>query len=261
MIGALFVAKTGLAAQDTSLSTISNNLANVSTIGFKKDRAIFEDLLYQVQRQPGAQSTQDTQLPSGLQLGTGVRTVGTQKVQTQGSLQITDGQLDMAINGRGFFQITLADGSTAYTRDGQFQIDSNGLVVNSNGLALSPAITVPANTLRITIGENGTVQAQQDGQSTLTTIGNIQTADFVNPAGLLAIGGNLFRETTSSGTPQTGTPGASGFGAVLQNTLENSNVSVVEELVNLIQTQRAFEVNSKVISNVDDTLRFLNQQT
>ena len=214
MLPALWVSKTGLSAQDMNLTTISNNLANVSTTGFKRDRAEFQDLLYQIRRQPGAQSSQDSQLPTGLQLGTGVRIVVTSKMFTEGSLQTTEQPLDMAVNGRGFFQILQPD---------------------------------------------GTVSVTVSGDPTPQVIGNIQTADFVNPAGLQAIGNNLFLETGSSGAPQVGTPGLTGLGTVLQNTLENSNVSVVEELVNMITTQRAYEMNSKVISTADQMLSFITQ--
>ncbi|KAF1052608.1 MAG: Flagellar basal-body rod protein FlgG [Stenotrophomonas maltophilia] len=259
MLPALWVSKTGLAAQDMNLTTISNNLANVSTTGFKRDRAEFQDLLYQIKRQPGAQSTQDTQLPSGLQLGTGVRIVGTQKNFTAGSLQTTDNPLDLAVNGRGFFQVTMPDGTTAYTRDGSFHLDSTGQIVTSNGNALNPAIVVPAETQTFTVGEDGTVSVTTAGTATPTVIGNIQTADFINPAGLQAMGNNLFLETASSGAPQVGTPGLNGLGTTLQNTLENSNVSVVEEMVDMITTQRAYEMNSKVISTADQMLSFITQ--
>lgn len=259
MLSALWVAKTGLSAQDMNLTTISNNLANVSTTGFKRDRAEFQDLLYQVRRQPGAQSTEDNQLPSGLQLGTGVRIVGTQKNFTEGSLQTTDQPLDMAINGDGFFQVTMPDGTISYTRDGTFHLNSDGQVVTASGFPLEPSIVVPAETQTFTVGEDGTVSVTTAASSTATVIGNIQTASFINPAGLQASGTNLFSETASSGAPQTGTPGLNGLGTVLQNTLENSNVSTVEELVNMITTQRAYEMNSKVISTADQMLSFVTQ--
>jgi flagellar basal-body rod protein FlgG len=259
MMPALWVSKTGLAAQDMNLTTISNNLANVSTTGFKRDRAEFQDLLYQIRRQPGAQSSQDTQLPTGLQLGTGVRIVGTAKQFTQGGLQTTEQPLDLAVNGRGFFQILQPDGTVSYTRDGSFHLDSNGQMVTSQGFALEPAIVLPAEVQSLTVGEDGTVSVTVSGNPTPQVVGNIQTADFVNPAGLQAIGNNLFLETGASGAPQVGTPGLTGLGPVLQNTLENSNVSVVEELVNMITTQRAYEMNSKVISTSDQMLGFLSQ--
>lgn len=259
MLPALWVSKTGLSAQDMNLTTISNNLANVSTTGFKRDRAEFEDLLYQIRRQPGAQSSQDSELPTGLQLGTGVRIAGTQKIHTQGSLQTTEQPLDLAINGRGFFQVLLPDGTVSYTRDGSFHLDSDGQVVTSQGFALEPAIVLPAEVQTFTVGEDGTASVTTVGNPTPQVVGNIQTADFVNPAGLQAIGNNLFLETAASGAPQVGTPGLTGLGVMLQNTLENSNVSVVEELVNMITTQRAYEMNSKVISTADQMLSFITQ--
>ena len=259
MLPALWVAKTGLAAQDTNLTTISNNLANVSTTGFKRDRAEFQDLLYQIKRQPGAQSTQDSELPSGLQLGTGVRIVGTQKNFTAGSLQTTEQPLDMAINGRGFFQIMQPDGTTAYTRDGTFHLDSNGQIVTASGFTLEPAIVVPADAETFTVGQDGTVSVTVPGNAAAQIIGNLQTADFINPAGLQAQGGNLFLETASSGAPQIGTPGLNGFGLTMQSMLETSNVSTVEEMVNMITTQRAYEMNSKVISTADQMLSFVTQ--
>ena len=259
MLPALWVSKTGLSAQDMNLTTISNNLANVSTTGFKRDRAEFQDLLYQIRRQPGAQSTQDSQLPSGLQLGTGVRIVGTQKMFTAGSLQTTEQPLDLAVNGRGFFQILQPDGTIAYTRDGSFHLNSDGQLVTSNGAALEPAITLPTEVRTFTVGEDGTASVTTAGNATPQIVGNIQTADFINPGGLEAIGNNLFLETASSGAPQVGTPGLTGLGTIEQNTLENSNVSVVEEMVNMITTQRAYEMNSKVISTADQMLSFISQ--
>ncbi|MCQ6258853.1 flagellar basal-body rod protein FlgG [Pseudomonas sp. Q11] len=259
MLPALWVAKTGLSAQDTNLSTISNNLANVSTTGFKRDRAEFQDLLYQVKRQPGAQSTQDSELPSGLQVGTGVRIVGTQKNFNAGSLQTTEQPLDMAIDGRGFFQILQPDGTTSYTRDGTFHLDSNGQIVNASGFALEPAIIIPNDAQTFTVGRDGTVSISVAGNPAAQVIGNLQTADFINPAGLQAVGNNLFLETAASGAPQVGTPGLNGFGTTLQNTLETSNVSTVEEMVNMITTQRAYEMNSKVISTADQMLSFVTQ--
>lgn len=259
MMGALWVSKTGLAAQDTQLRTISNNLANVSTVGFKRDRAVFEDLLYQVQRQPGGQTTQETRLPSGLQLGTGVRVVGTQKQFTEGNLQITEQPLDLAFDGRGFFQILLPDGTVGYTRNGQFHLDAEGRVVTAEGYPLEPAIQLPENAESITVGEDGTISALVRGEVAPLELGQINPVDFVNPAGLQAIGGNLFRETAASGAPQLGTAGENGFGAIQQGALEGSNVSVVEELVNMISTQRAYEMNSKVVSTADQMLQNLSQ--
>ncbi|BAN53229.1 MULTISPECIES: flagellar basal-body rod protein FlgG [Pseudomonas] len=260
MLPALWVAKTGLSAQDTNLTVISNNLANVSTTGFKRDRAEFADLLYQIRRQPGAQSTQDSELPSGLQVGTGVRIVGTQKSFVAGSLQTTENPLDMAVNGRGFFQILQPDGTVSYTRDGTFHLNSDGQIVTANGYALEPAVVVPNDAQTFTVGQDGTVSITTAGNPAAQVIGNIQTADFINPAGLQAIGDNLFLETAASGAPQVGTPGLNGFGTTQQQTLENSNVSTVEELVNMITTQRAYEMNSKVISTADQMLSFVTQQ-
>ncbi len=259
MLQALWVSKTELAAQDLNLTTISNNLANVSTTGFKRDRAEFQDLLYQIRRQSGAQNTDTYKLPSGLQLGTGVRIVGTQKQFTEGSLQTTEQPLDMAINGDGFFQILMPDGNLAYTRNGEFHLDENGQIVTANGYPLDPAITLPNDTQTFTVGEDGTVSVTVPGNAAAQVLGNIQTAKFINPTGLQAMGNNLFSETASSGAPQTGTPGLNGLGTVLQNTLENSNVSTVEELVNMITTQRAYEMNSKVISTADQMLSFITQ--
>ncbi len=259
MHAALYVSKTGLAAQDMQLTTISNNLANASTTGYKRDRVVFEDLLYQIVRQPGAQATEESQLPSGLQLGTGVRVAGTQKQFTYGSLQITDQSLDLAIDGRGFFQIQQPDGAISYTRAGQLHLSGDGEVVTANGLLLEPSITLPPNADRLTIGTDGIVSAFIPGNPAPQILGNIQTVDFVNPAGLQAIGSNLFLETASSGDPITGTPGENGLGQVKQGMLENSNVDIVEEMVNMITTQRAYEMNSKVVSTADQMLQFVTQ--
>lgn len=255
----MWVAKTGLDAQQTRMRVISNNLANVNTTGFKRDRAVFQDLIYQNIRQVGAQNTQDTQLPTGLALGTGVRTVATEKLHTQGNLTQTGNSLDMAISGRGFFQVLTPDGTIAYTRDGSFQLNSDGQMVTSNGYFLEPAITIPQGTQSVAIGEDGIVTVQLTGNNAPVQIGQVQIADFINPAGLQATGNNLFLETASSGAPQTGTPNQNGLGAVNQGMLETSNVNVVEELVNMIETQRAYEMNSKAISTADQMLQFINQ--
>jgi flagellar basal-body rod protein FlgG len=256
---ALYISQTGLSAQDKQLSALSNNLSNVATNGFKRDRVVFEDLLYQIYRQPGGNSTQDTLLPSGMQMGTGVRTVGTQKMFTQGSLQTTEETLDVAINGRGFFQIQMPDGTIAYTRDGQFQMSSEGQLVTTNGLIVAPGISIPINASTVTIGTDGTVTSVIAGETASTQVGNLTLVDFANPAGLQAMGGNLFRETIASGSPQESTPGQNGLGMVEQGMLENSNVDVVEELVNMITTQRAYEMNSRVISTADQMLQFISQ--
>ena len=254
---ALWIAKTGLDAQQTQMAVITNNLANVNTTGFKRGRAVFADLLYQTVRQPGAQSSQDSQLPSGLMLGTGVRSVATEKLFTQGNIVQTGNQLDLAVNGRGFFQILLPDGTRAYSRDGSFQLSANGELVNSNGYALDPGITIPEQTQSVTIGADGTVSVLVAGESSPTEVGQLQLADFINPAGLQPMGENLFLETAASGDPQAATPGEDGVGTLVQGSLESSNVNVVEELVNMIETQRAYEMNSKAIATTDEMLAFV----
>ncbi len=259
MIRSLWIAKTGLDAQQTQLDVISNNLANVGTAGFKRSRAVFEDLLYQTLRQPGAQSSQQTQLPTGLTLGTGVRPVATEKVFTQGNLQQTGSNLDVAVNGAGFFQVQLPDGTTGYTRDGSFHLDAQGQLVTSSGYALQPAITIPANALTITVARDGTVSVTQPGQATPTQVGALQLANFINAAGLQSQGENLYIETAASGTPTTNTAGTNGLGTLSQGYVETSNVNVVEELVNMIQTQRAYEINSKAVQTSDQMLQRLSQ--
>ncbi|MBQ0833792.1 flagellar basal-body rod protein FlgG [Marinobacter sp.] len=259
MLPALWVSKTGLSAQDTNMSTISNNLANVNTTGFKRDRAVFQDLLYQINRQPGGMNTQNSELPSGLQLGTGVRVVGTAKQFSQGNLQVTEQPLDLAVNGRGFLQIQMPDGQTAYTRDGQFQLNADGDVVTPDGYLLQPNINVPDNATTITIGKDGTVSAITDDQAAPVNLGQITLVGFINPQGLQAIGNNLFKETNASGDPAEGEPGLAGLGALEQGMVESSNVQVVEELVNMITTQRAYEMNSKVVSTADQMLQFITQ--
>ena len=259
MIRSLWIARTGLDAQQTQLDVISNNLANVSTNGFKRGRAVFEDLLYQTLRQPGAQSSQQTQIPSGLQLGTGVRPVSTARIFTQGNIQKTDNSLDVAVQGNGFFQVLLPDGTTGYTRDGSFQKDNQGQIVTADGYPVQPNITIPANALTVSIGTDGTVSITQSGTAATTQIGSIQLATFINPGGLQSIGQNLFLETASSGAPPPNTPGTNGAGIVNQGYVETSNVNVAEELVTMIQTQRAYELNSKVVSTSDAMLGRLTQ--
>ena len=259
MIKSLWISKTGMDAQQTQLDVISNNLANVGTTGFKRARVAFEDLLYQNVRQAGANSSQQTQLPTGLQVGTGVKPVATPRMFTQGNLQQTGNQLDMAINGQGFFQVTMPDGTTAYSRDGSFHVDANGGLVTSNGFAVNPAITIPANAQSVTIGQDGTVSVIVPGQAAPQTVGSIQLASFTNPAGLEAKGMNLFSETAASGTASANTPGSNGLGLLSQGYLETSNVNVVEELVAMIQTQRAYEINSKAIQTSDQMLARLAQ--
>ncbi|AMO56379.1 flagellar basal body rod protein FlgG [Endozoicomonas montiporae] len=256
---ALWTGQTGLTAQDKQLSVISNNLANVNTIGFKRDRVVFEDLFYQVQRQPGADNTEGNQIPNGIQMGTGVRVSGTQKVFTTGSYVTTTDQLDMAIEGQGFFQVLQPDGTMAYTRNGQFHLNSDGQMVTANGYPLEPAIEIPEDALSLTVGADGLVSASLAGDPNPQELGQITLANFVNPAGLSALGGNLFAETASSGQPFEAIPGEDGVGAVKQYTLESSNVNMVEEMVNMITAQRGYEMNAKVISAADDMLRFANQ--
>jgi len=256
---ALWAAKTGLDAQQTRLAVTSNNLANVSTSGFKKGRAVFEDLLYQNVRQVGGSTSQDTVAPSGVHLGTGVRVVATEKLYTQGGLTQTGNALDVAVEGRGFFQIQMPDGTTGYTRDGSFQVDAQGQLVTNNGYVLQPGIVVPAQAQSVTIGGDGTVTVTLPGQSGAQTIGQIQLANFANPAGLDPKGQNLFTETASSGTPTSGAPQSNGLGSLAQGFVETSNVNVVEELVSMIQTQRAYELNSKAIQTSDQMLQRLTQ--
>jgi flagellar basal-body rod protein FlgG len=254
---ALWAAKTGLDAQNTRMTVTSHNLANVATNGFKKGRATFEDLLYQNVKQVGAATSQDTTSPSGVSLGTGVRVVSTEKSYTQGNLLTTNNALDVAIEGRGFFQVQMPDGTTGYTRDGAFQTNAQGELVTSSGYRIQPGINIPQGALSIAIGSDGVVSAQLPGAAAPTQIGTLQLADFVNPAGLEARGENLVFETASSGPAQPGTPGLNGLGQVQQGSLESSNVNVVEELVNMIETQRAYEMNSKAISTTDQMLQYI----
>jgi flagellar basal-body rod protein FlgG len=261
MYPALWIAKTGLDAQQTRMSVVSNNLANVNTTGFKRSRASFEDLLYQNIRQPGGNNTQQNQLPSGLMTGTGVRVVSTEKSFAQGGLLRTDNALDLAINGRGFFEVLLPDGSIAYSRDGSFQINANGEMVTNSGYPLQPGINIPDGAQSVTIGVDGTVSVTVAGQAAAVQVGNITLTDFINPAGLQAKGENLYLETAASGPATQGTAGINGLGTLVQGMLESSNVNVVEELVSMIETQRAYEMNAKAISATDQMLAFLNQNT
>jgi flagellar basal-body rod protein FlgG len=253
---ALWAAKTGLDAQQTQMTVTANNLANVATNGFKKSRAVFDDLLYQNVTQVGAATSQTTISPTGLQLGTGVRVVATERSYTQGSLDNTGNNLDVAIQGRGFFQVLQPDGQMAYTRDGSFQLNAQGQLVNTNGYPVQPAITIPTGAQSVTIGADGTVSVLVAGQSAPTTVGTLQMADFVNPAGLQTIGGNLAVESAASGSPTTGNPGLNGLGTVVQGSVEASNVNVVEEMVNMIETQRAYEMNSKAVQTTDQMLQY-----
>ncbi|WP_298626541.1 flagellar basal-body rod protein FlgG [uncultured Legionella sp.] len=256
---ALWVSKSGLEAQDKNIATIANNLANVNTTGFKKGRALFEDLIYQNLRQAGAQSSQNSQIPTGINMGTGVHLVATEKIFAQGGVQSTQNALDIAIEGQGFLTVLMPDGTQAYTRDGSLKTDNTGQIVTSNGYPIQPAMTIPAQTTSITIGNDGTVSAMVAGSNAPSVIGNIQLTNFINSAGLQPIGQNLFVETAASGTPLTDIPGNSGLGTLLQGSLEASNVNVVEELVNMIQAQRSYEITAKSIQTVDSMLQYLTQ--
>ena len=259
MMRSLWIAKTGLDAQQTQMDTITHNLANVSTNGYKRSHAVFEDLLYQNLRQAGAQSSAQTQLPTGLQLGTGVRPVATSRNYSQGNLQQTNNVFDVAISGSGFFPLSMPDGTVGYTRDGSFHVDAQGQIVSSNGMPLNPPITVPANANSITIGSDGTISALVSGQQQPAQIGQLQLATFMNPAGMDPRGQNVYFETPASGTATIGVPGQNGAGMVQQGYVETSNVNVVEELVAMIQTQRAYEINSKAISTTDQMLGRISQ--
>jgi len=254
MSNALAIARTGMEAQQTQLDVISNNLANVGTNGFKRANAVFEDLLYQNVRQPGAQSSQQTNLPSGQQIGTGVRAVATERIFTQGNPQQTGNDKDLMVNGNGFFQVLLPDGTTAYTRDGSFQKDSNGQLVTASGYVIQPAITIPANAQSVTVAKDGTVSVTLPGTTTPTQVGTLQLSTFVNPAGLEAKGENLYVETGASGNANTNTPGTNGAGVILQGYVESSNVNVVEEMVNMISASRSYQNNIEVMSTAKNLL-------
>ena len=259
MMRSLWISKTGMEAQQLQLDTISHNLANVSTNGYKRSHAVFEDLMYQNLRQAGANSSEQTQLPTGLQVGLGVRPVSLSRNFSQGNLQQTGNTLDIAVKGNGFFQIQMPDGSVAYTRDGAFQVDAQGRLVTNNGFVVQPGITIPANAQSVTIAADGTVGALLPAQSAPTSVGQLQLVSFANPAGLEPRGQNLFTETAASGTPNAATPGTDGLGTLAQGYVETSNVNVVEELVAMIQTQRAYEINSKAIQTSDQMLQRLAQ--
>jgi len=261
MFSSLWIAKTGLDAQQTQMDVISNNLANASTTGFKASRASFQDLMYQNEGQPGSQTTEQTESPSGLLLGTGVKVVGSEKLFTQGAITQTGNSLDVAIQGSGFLQVSMPDGTVAYTRDGSLHEDSTGQLVTADGYPLVPAITLPANVNSVTIGTDGTVSVTSNGSTAPTQVGVVQLANFVNPAGLQPMGQNLYLETQSSGTAQTGQPGVNGMGTLAQGSLESSNTNVVAEMVNMIEAQRTYEMNSKSISAVDDMLSFVINKT
>ena len=257
----LYIAATGMNAQQSQMDVISNNLANVSTNGFKGSRAVFEDLMYQTLRQPGANSTQETELPSGSQVGTGVQQVATERLFTQGNMQQTGNSKDVAINGNGFFQVQMPDGTISYTRDGSFQTNSQGQLVTSSGYQVIPAITIPVNATSLTIGSDGVVTITVPGSTNNQTVGTLQLATFINPAGLESKGENLYSETASSGTPNVAAPGSNGSGTLNQGYVEASNVNVVQELVNMIQTQRAYEINSKAVTTSDQMLQTLSQMS
>ncbi|WP_017939024.1 flagellar basal-body rod protein FlgG [Zestomonas thermotolerans] len=259
MSSALWVSKTGLAAQDAAMTAVANNLANVNTTGFKSDRVVFEDLFYSIELQPGAQADQVNTVPSGIQLGSGVRVVGTQKVFTEGSMQTTGQPMDLAIIGSGFFQVESPDGQIFYTENGQFQLNAEGMVVNAQGLPLIPNIQVPEGSSSFTVGSDGTVTVIQAGETVPTELGQITLVNFANPAGLEALGGNLYRETVASGEPLEGVPGEEGLGTLKQGVLEGSNVQVVEAMVNMIAIQRAYEANAKVLDAASGMQQFLNQ--
>ncbi len=259
MMNSLWIAKTGMSAQQTHLDVISHNLSNVSTTGFKRNNAVFQDLIYQNLRQVGAQATEENQLPTGLHLGLGVNVVATSRTFTQGSLQQSGNSLDVAIDGNGFFEVQLPDGTVGYTRDGSFKLDAQGQVVTSGGLPIAPGITIPADAKSISIGQNGVVSVTTAGNPEPQQVGQLTMSSFINPAGLEPVGQNLYRESAASGAPQQAEPGTNGLGLVKQGFLENSNVNVVEELVNMIQTQRAYEMNSKAIQTSDQMLAKLSQ--
>ncbi|HEY3985282.1 flagellar basal-body rod protein FlgG [Cedecea sp.] len=259
MIRSLWIAKTGLEAQQTNMDVISNNLANVSTNGFKRQRAVFQDLLYQTMRQPGAQASEQTTLPTGLQLGTGVSAVSTERMHTQGQMNETGNEYNVAIQGKGFFQIQLPDGTTAYTRDGSFKPNENGQIVDSSGNPVQPGLTIPPDAQTVTVGEDGIVSVTVPGQALPQQIGQLTLATFINDSGLESIGGNLYRETQASGAPNEATPGMDGAGRLKHRYIETSNVNVAEELVTMIQVQRAYEINSKAVSTSDQMLQRLSQ--
>lgn len=257
---ALSIGATGMEAQQLNIEVISNNIANLSTTGFKRSRAEFQDMLYENLRRVGSTSSDTgTYLPSGLQLGLGVQPVSTYRIESQGSLTVTNNSYDLAINGRGFFQVQMPDGTTAYTRAGSLQLNQNGVLVTPDGLQLIPAITVPSNALSVTVNASGQVSASLSGQTAMQTLGQLQLATFTNPAGLQAVGNSLLKETDSSGSPVVSNPQSSGVGSLLQGSLETSNVDVVSEITSLITAQRAYEMNSKVIKTADEMLTTISQ--
>lgn len=258
MMRSLWTAATGMQAQTSNINVISNNLANVNTAGFKRSRADFQDLLYETIRAPGTATPGGSEVPTGIQVGHGTRAVSTQKVFMQGDFQHTQNKFDMAIEGQGLFQVVQANGDIAYSRAGNFKIDSEGRIVTPDGFLMEPEITIPVDALSVTIGSDGSVSVLQPGQTSPSVVGNIELARFQNSAGLQSIGRNLFVQTAASGDPTTGTPGVDGFGTIAQGYLEMSNVSVVDEMVNMITAQRAYEINSKAVQAADDMLQMVN---
>ncbi len=258
MIRALFSAASGMSAQQMNVDVISNNIANVNTVGFKRSRPDFQDLVYQTMATAGASSSQSTVIPTGMQLGLGVKPVAIQKLHSQGDFQSTGNSLDLVIEGDGFFQVTLPDGTINYTRSGAFKLDKDGKIVNSDGYPLEPSVTIPANTTSITVGSDGTVSVMQAGSQSPVQVGTLEIATFMNPGGLQANGKNLFVNTDASGDATTGAPGVDSRGTIQQGFLEMSNVNIVEELANLIVAQRAFEMNSKAVQTADQMLQNIN---
>ncbi len=256
---AMWISKTGIQAQDAKLTAIANNLANANTVGFKRDRMVFEDLFYQVERQPGAKLDDNNLAPSGVQLGNGTRLLGTQKIFTTGNIMTTGQSLDVAIVGNGFLQVQMSSGETGYTRAGQLQVNAEGRLVNAQGLPLMPEITIPANATKVSIAENGTVSAAIAGQTTQTELGQLTLANFINPTGLLALGDNLYQESDASGPATVGVAGEDALGKIKQGSLEGSNVQVVEEMVDMISAQRTYEMNAKVLTAADNMMQYLSQ--
>ncbi len=258
MIRALWTAATGMESQQLNMDVIANNLANVNTAGFKKSRADFQELLYQSTKAPGSPTSSETESPTGIQVGLGTRPAAVQKVFTVGDFQQTSNELDLGIEGPGLFQVQLPNGESAYTRSGAFKKDGTGRVVTSDGYPLAPEIIIPENATKISIGEDGTVSVHLDGSTSSTQVGTIELANFSNPAGLFSMGRNLYSETPASGAPVTGVPGESGLGVISQGFLEGSNVSIMEEMVNMIAGQRAYEINSKAIKTADEMVQMTN---
>ena len=258
MIRSLWSGASGMIAQQTNLDVVSNNLANVNTAGFKKIRADFEDLIYQIDREPGSPVEPDSMIPDGIQVGLGARVVGTNRMMAPGNLKVTSSQFDVSIEGDGFFQVQLPSGDIAYTRDGGWRMDGNGQIVTSNGYLLEPAVVIPEDAVSVTISPTGDVSVLIPGDPNPQNVGQIQLARFVNPGGLKAVGYYLFLETAASGAPQIANPGEAGMGTTVQGILELSNVQVVEEMVNMIVAQRAYEANSKTIQTADELLRIAN---